>query len=83
MVVLCADQEWDGGLVEASSLPVPLLDGVESALPRQVKHEEYRNGVIADQRQHVDELALASQISVGEGDFCVSDGDGLLHEIDT
>jgi hypothetical protein len=28
VIVLCANQERDGSLVEAASLPVPLLDGV-------------------------------------------------------
>jgi hypothetical protein len=34
-------------LIESPSLPVPFLDAVESALPRQVKHEEDRDGVVA------------------------------------
>lgn len=82
MVVLCADEEGDGGLVEASPLPVPLLDGVEGALAGQVEHEEDGDGVVADERQHVDKLALASEVPDGEGDFCVSDGDCLFHEVD-
>lgn len=34
VVVLGPYQEWDRGLVEASSLSVPLLDGVECGLSR-------------------------------------------------
>lgn len=83
VVVFGADQERDGGLVEASPLPVPFLNGIECALAGQVEHEEYGDSVVADQGQHVDELALASQVPDGEGDFCVPDGDGLLHEVDT
>ena len=45
-------------LVESSSLPIPLLDAVQSRLPRQVKHEQNRNRVIRHQRQHGHELAL-------------------------
>lgn len=45
-------------LVEASCLSVPLLDTVESRLAREIEHEQDRNCVIADQRQHVDKLPL-------------------------
>jgi hypothetical protein len=48
VVVLCADQERDGSLIETSSLAVPLFDRVERALAREVKHEEDGDGVIAD-----------------------------------
>ena len=39
MVVLRADQEWDSGFVEATTLPIPFLDTVQGALPREIKHE--------------------------------------------
>ena len=72
VIVLCADQERDGGLVEATALPVPFLDGVQGALPRQVEHEEYGNSVVADQGEHVDKLALAAEIPDRKGDFGVT-----------
>ena len=81
MVVLCPDEERDGGLVEAPTLPVPLFDRVERALPRQVKHEENGHGVVANQGQHVDKLTLAAEVPNRKGDFSVSYGDGLLHEV--
>ena len=62
MVVFCADQEWNGGLVEAPALTVPLFDGVECALAGQVEHEEDCDGIITDKGQHVDEFALTAQI---------------------
>lgn len=82
MIVLCADQEWYGGLVKASSLAIPFLDRVQGALAGEVEHEEDGHGVVADKGKHVDELALASKIPDGEGDLGVPDGDGLLHEVD-
>jgi hypothetical protein len=60
VIVLCADQEWYRCLVEATSLAVPLLDGVQCALPRQVEHEQYGHSIVANQGQHVYELALAT-----------------------
>jgi hypothetical protein len=83
MIVLGTDQERDCSLVEAAPLAVPLFDRVQCALPGQVEHEEYGHGIVADQRQHVHELALATKIPDGEGDFGVPDRDGLLHEVDT
>ena len=62
MVVLGADQERNGSLVETSALAVPFLDRIERALSGQVKHEEYGNGIVADEGEHVDEFALASKI---------------------
>lgn len=82
MVVLGADQDGDGRLVESAPLAIPLLDAVERALARQVKHEEDGDGVVTHQRQHVDKLALATQVPDGKGDFSVSDGNGLLHKVD-
>lgn len=83
VVVFCADQEWDGSLVEAASLSVPLLDGVQCAFSCQVEHEEYCNSIVADQGQHVDKFTLTTQIPDGEGDLRVPNGDGLFHEVDT
>jgi hypothetical protein len=83
VIVLCADQERYRRLIESSSLAVPLLDGIECALPCQVEHEEYGHSIVTHQRQHVYELALATQIPDRERDFCVPDRNGLLHEVDT
>ena len=82
MIVFGADQKRDGGLVEASALAIPLLDAVQRALPRQIEHEEDGHCVIADERQHVDELSLSTKIPNRECDLCVADGDGLFHKID-
>lgn len=82
MVVLGADEERDGSLVEATPLAVPFLDGIEGRFAGEIKHEEDGDSIVADQRQHVDELPLAAEIPDGEGDFGVADRDGLLHEID-
>jgi len=62
-------------LVEAPRLAVPLLYRVERALARQVKHEEDGDGVVADERQHRDELALAAEIPDRERDLGVADRD--------
>ena len=62
MVVLGTDEEGDRRLVEATALPVPLLDGVEGAFPRQVEHKQDGDGVVADKWQHVDEFTLAAKI---------------------
>lgn len=82
VVVLGADQDGNGRLVEAPTLAVPLLDAVERALACQVKHEQDGHGVVAHQRQHVDKLALATQIPNAEGDLCVANTDSLLHKVD-
>ncbi len=82
MVVFGANEKRNGRLVEAAPLPVPLLDRVQRALARQVEHEEDGHGVVAHERQHVDELALAAQVPYGKRDFRVADRDGLLHKID-
>lgn len=82
VVVLGTNQERDGGLVEAASLTIPLLDRVQCRFAGKIKHEKNSDGVVADQRKHVDELALSAEIPNGECDLCVSDGDCLLHEID-
>jgi len=83
VVVFGTDKEWDSGLVESATLPVPLLDRIKGTFARKVEHEEYGDGIIADQGQHVDELALASQIPDGECDFGVPDTDCLLHKVHT
>lgn len=83
MVVLGTNQYRNGCLVKPPSLAIPLLDAVECALSRQVEHEEDSNSIVANQRQHVDELALAAKIPNAECDFRVADADGLLHKVDT
>lgn len=83
MVVFRADEKRDCRLVEAAPLPVPLLYGIECAFPREVEHEEDSDGVIANQREHVDKLALATKIPYREGDFRVANRNGLFHEIHT
>lgn len=83
MIVLCADENGNGRLVEASSLSVPLLDAVESTLASQIKHEENGHGVVADQRQHIDKLALTAQIPDGKSNLRVADGNRLFHKVDS
>ena len=82
MIIFGANQERNGGFVEASSLPIPLFDAVECTLPCEIEHEENCNSIIADQRKHVDKFSLATQIPDGECDFSIADRYGLLHEID-
>lgn len=82
MVVFGADQKGDGGLIEAACLAIPLLDRVERGFARQVKHEQDGDGVVAYERKHVDEFALASEIPDAERDLGVADRDGLLHKVD-
>lgn len=83
MVILGANQDGNSCLVETPALTVPLLDAVESTLARQVEHEKDGYRVVADEGQHVDELALAAQIPDTEGDFGVPDADSLFHEVYT
>lgn len=83
VIIFCANKERNSSLVEASTLSVPLFDAVQGGFPGQVEHEEDSDGIVADERQHVDELALATKIPNRKGDLCVSYRDGLLHEIDT
>ncbi len=83
MVILRPNQKWNGSLVEASPLPVPLLDGIERALSRQVEHEQNSDGIIADEWEHIYELALSAKIPDGEGDLGIPNGNRLFHEIDT
>lgn len=68
-------------LIEPPRLSVPLLDRVERRLAREVEHEEDRDGVVAHERQHVHELALAPEVPERERDRRASHGDGLLHEV--
>ena len=82
MIVLGADKEWNGRFVEASTLSIPLLDRIQGTLPREIKHEQDGNGVIANQGKHIDEFPLPSEIPYREGDFGVSYRDRLFHEID-
>jgi len=73
MIVFGSDQERYRCLVEASSLTVPLLDGVERAFASQVEHEEDSHGVVAHQGKHVDKFSLPTKIPDGEGDLRVAD----------
>ena len=82
MVILGADEERDGCLVEAAALPVPFLDAVKCRFAREVEHEQDGYCVIAYERKHVDEFALSAQIPDAEGDFGIADADCLLHEVD-
>lgn len=83
VVVFRTDQDGNRGLVEASSLAIPLLDAVERALARQVEHEQDCDGVVADQGEHIDEFPLTTQVPYAEGDLRVADADRLLHEVNT
>lgn len=82
VVVLCADQNGNCRLVETATLSIPLLDAVESALAREVKHEEDGDGIIANQREHIDKLALTAKVPDGKGNFGVADRNGLFHKVD-
>lgn len=73
VVVLCPHQKGDCSFVETAPLTVPLLDGVQRAFAGEVEHEENGDSIIADERQHIDELALASEIPYREGDLRVPD----------
>lgn len=72
LIVLGSNQERNSGLVEPSALAVPFLDRVQSTLPSQIEHEENRNGIIADQRKHVDKLTLTTEIPDGEGNLSIA-----------
>ena len=77
---------WRGGLryylVESPRLAVPLLDAVECRFSGEVKHEEDGHCIVADEGQHVDEFALATEIPNREGDCCPPHGDCFFHEVD-
>jgi hypothetical protein len=81
VVIFSANKEWNGCLVEASSLSIPLFDAIKGALPSQIEHEQDGHGIIADEGQHVDKFSLTSKIPDREGDFCVADRYRLLHEV--
>lgn len=83
VVVLCTDKERNGGLVETSPLAIPFFDGVESALTGKIEHEENGDCIVADQRQHIDKLALAAEVPDGECYFRISNADCLFHKVDT
>lgn len=83
MVVLGADENWDGRLVEPAPLAIPLFDAIQCTLAGEIKHEENGDCVVAHKRQHVDKLSLTTEIPDRKGDFRVADRDCLFHEIDT
>ena len=68
-------------LVKPPCLSIPLFHRVQRRLSRKVEHEQYGNGVIANEREHVYKLSLPSKVPDGECDCRPSDGNGLLHEI--
>lgn len=82
VIVLCAYEDRNGRLVESSPLTIPLLDAVQRALAGQVEHKQDGHGIVAHERQHIDELALAAKIPDAEGNLGVADADGLFHEVD-
>ena len=62
VVVFRANQKRDSCLVETSPLSIPFFDTVECGFAGQVEHEEDGDGVVADEREHVDEFALTAEI---------------------
>jgi hypothetical protein len=62
MVIFGSNQEWYSGLVKAPSLSIPFFDAVERGLSCQVEHKKDRHGIVANERKHVDELALSTQV---------------------
>jgi hypothetical protein len=83
MVIFGAHQKWNGSLVKPPTLAIPLLDRVQGAFPCEIEHEEYCHSIVADKGEHVDEFALAAEVPYGKGNFCITDGDCLFHEVDT
>lgn len=83
VVIFGTNQEWDGGFIKTTALAIPLLDGVQGALPSEIEHEEDGHGVVTHKRQHVHKLALTTQIPDGKCDFGVANRDGLFHKVDT
>lgn len=73
MVIFRTYEKWNSSLVESSSLSIPLLDTVQRTLPCQVKHEQYRDRIIADQGQHVDEFPLSTKIPDRECYLSITD----------
>jgi len=71
VVELGANQERECGLIQQPCLLVPVLHGRQRALARKIKHEEQSHGVVANERQHVEVLLLASQVPDTEGDIGV------------
>lgn len=72
MVILRANKKWNSRFVEAPTLAIPFLDGVQSAFAGKIKHEKDCNGIIADEWQHINELALATKIPDGERDLRIA-----------
>ena len=70
-IIFCANKEWNGGFVEATTLTIPLFDRIESTLTSEVKHKENGDSIVADEWQHVDEFALTTQVPDGESDLSV------------
>lgn len=72
VIIFCSNQEWNGSLVEASTLSVPLFYAVQRRLSGEIEHEKDCNSVIADKWEHVDEFSLTAEIPDREGDFGVA-----------
>jgi hypothetical protein len=81
MIILGANQERNSCLIEAPALAIPFLNGIQGTLAGKIEHEQNGHGVVANERQHVDELALATQIPDGKGNLSIANGNGLFHEI--
>jgi hypothetical protein len=43
-------------LIERTCLAVPLLDAVKRGKTSEIKHEQNRSSIVANQRQHADKL---------------------------
>lgn len=72
VVVFGSNKEGNCCLVEASALAVPFLDGVESALAGEIKHEKNSHSIVADKRKHVHKLTLATKIPNAKSDLSVT-----------
>ena len=75
------DVRTDAREISARSA-VPLFYRSQRALPRQIKHEEDRARVVAHERQHRQELAVAAEVPDTERDLRVAERDGFFHEVD-
>lgn len=62
IAVYCERLSSSSYLIESPRLSIPLLDAVERRLPSQIKHEQYRDSVIRDERKHGHEFSLTAQV---------------------
>ena len=70
-------------LVDGTGLAIPVLDRHQGGAACQIKHEEDGQCIVADEREHIQELLLTSQVPDGEGNLSPLHRDGLVHEVDT